>query len=43
MPQEELDLLEFTARQVAQPRARAAQIVWSQFLDARACRGMRRQ
>jgi hypothetical protein len=27
MPQEELDLLEFAARQVAQPRARSAQIV----------------
>jgi hypothetical protein len=34
--EEKLDLFEFAARQVVQPGARAAQIVWSQLLDARA-------
>ena len=38
MPQEKLDLLELAAGQMAQPRASTAQIVWSQFLDAGACR-----
>jgi hypothetical protein len=38
MPRERLDLFKFAARHVAQPRARAAQVVWSQSLDAGACR-----
>jgi hypothetical protein len=34
MPEEKLDLLEFTARCVAKARARATEIIGSQFLDS---------
>ena len=38
MPQEKLDLLELAAGQMAQSRARAPQVVWSEFLDTGTCR-----